>query len=205
MQECKRQLNNEMPAVDASRGQHSVQAVTVQMRMTGTDTDGVIQPGIIKEDSDEEIVIEDVQACTSSTNTADDYAHRGIKLQCMPFYVYRMYVRRIRKPGLKGSLNPTLFHFTSHYALSRSYTQEVILTNINIPTIDGFQCPTWTQDPKQNSLLKAILFTPWACVDPMTCGEVSVYKHMASACNCSEEAVGAPQPAASPAVPMFTF
>ena len=85
MQECKRQLNNEMPAVDASRGQHSVQAVTVQMRMAGTDTDGVMQPGVIKEDSDPEIVIEDVQACTSSTNTADDYAHRGIKLQCMPF------------------------------------------------------------------------------------------------------------------------
>ena len=71
------------------------------MRMIGADTDGGIQLGITKEDSDEEIVIEDVQACTSSTNIADNYAHRRIKLQCMPFYVYRMYVRRIRKPGLK--------------------------------------------------------------------------------------------------------
>ena len=85
MQECKRQLNNEMPAVDASRTHYSVQAASVQMRMSGTDTAGVIQPAVNEEDSDQEIEIENVQACTSSTNTADDYGHRGSKLQCMPF------------------------------------------------------------------------------------------------------------------------
>ena len=114
-------------------------------------------------------IISKVEVCTQSTNAADDFAHRGRQLQNMPFYVYRMYVRRIpkRKAG-----SPTIFAFEPHYALARGYAQEVVLVNINVPTIDGFQCPTVEQDAEQNALLKAILFSPWACTDPMTCGNV---------------------------------
>ena len=42
---------------------------------------------------------ENMQVCTISTNTADDFAHRGPRLHTMPFYIYRMYVRRVLKPS----------------------------------------------------------------------------------------------------------
>ena len=108
--------------------------------------------------------------CTKSTNASDDFAHRGRKLLNTPFYVYRMYVRRIPKPRMSS---PTIFFFEPHYVLAKSYAQEVALVNISVPSIDGFQCPTVEQDAEQNALLKAILFSPWACTGPMTCGNVS--------------------------------
>ena len=40
-----------------------------------------------------------VDRCTTSINSADDYAHRGRKLSAMPYYVYRMYVYRVRSPS----------------------------------------------------------------------------------------------------------
>jgi hypothetical protein len=97
-----------------------------------------------------------VKACTTSTNTSDDYAHRGRKLSTMPFYVYRMYVRRIRKPSFARACAPNVFVFEPHCILSRTYVQEVVLIRINVPTIDGFQCPTVHEDAEQISLLKAI-------------------------------------------------
>ena len=64
MQHCKRHLNNDtVEEEDALKGQHSVQAVTMHIQNDGEDED------IIK-----------VEACTASTNTYDDYAHRGSKL-----------------------------------------------------------------------------------------------------------------------------
>ena len=62
------------------------------------------------------------------------------------------------------------------------YEQEVQVTRMSIPTIDGFQCPTWTQDPEQNSLCKALLFTPWACEGPQACGSVGQYRHLLRDC-----------------------
>ena len=44
----------------------------------------------------------------------------------------------------------------------------------------GFQCPTVEQDAEQNALLKAILFTPWSCTNPMTCGNFITYKCLLS-------------------------
>ena len=114
----------------------------------------------------------------------------------MPFYVYRMYVRRIPKPRASS---PTIFFFEPHYALARSYAQEVVLVNINVPSIDGFQCPTVEQDPEQNALLKAILFSPWACTDPMTCGNVLNFRGLLSNGDHAENYDGgASQPAVSP-------
>ena len=57
------------------------------------------------------------------------------------------------------------------------------MTRINIPTIDGFQCPTWVQDPEQNSLSKALLFTPWACEGPLACGSVCQYRRLLRDCS----------------------
>ena len=91
-----------------------------------------------------------------------------------------MYVRRISKPSRVQARSPTIFVFEPHYALARSYVQEVILNNISVPTIDGFQCPTVEQDAEQSALLKSILFTPWSCTDPMTCGSVVNFKHLLS-------------------------
>ena len=104
--------------------------------------------------------------CTTNTNTADDLAHRGPRLQTMPFYIYRMYVRRVLKPSRAKGAVPRFFAFEDHYVLAQRYVQEVQLTRMHTPTIDGFQCPTWAQDPEQNSLFKALLFTPWTCEGP---------------------------------------
>ena len=127
---------------------------------------------------------EDMQVCTTSTNTADDFAHRGSRLQTMPFYIYRMYVRRVPKPSRVKVAGPRFFLFEDHYVMAHRYVQEVRLTRPHVPTIDGFQCPTWAQDPEQNSLFKALLFTPWACEGPLTCGSVSQYAHLLRNCGC---------------------
>ena len=125
-----------------------------------------------------------MQVCTTSTNTADDYAHRGPRLQTMPFYIYRMYVRRVLKPSRAKASGPRFFVFENHYVMAQRYVQEVRLTRMHVLTIDGFQCPTWAQDPEQNSLFKALLFTPWACEGPFTCGSVGQYSHLLKNCSC---------------------
>ena len=86
-----------------------------------------------------------------------------------------MYVRRIPKPNKNKAAAPTIFFFEPHYALSRSYAQEVVLHNVQVPTIDGFQCPTVEQGAEQNALCKAILFSPWRCTQPVMCGKVITY------------------------------
>ena len=130
--------------------------------------------------SDQEIEIAKVEACTTSTNTSDDYAHRGSKLSTMPFYIYRMYVRRIPRPSQGRAARANVFPFELHYALAKSYAQEVVLRNAHVPTIDGFQCPTVTQDAEQNASSKAIIFTPWSCTNPEDCGSVTNFKHFLS-------------------------
>jgi len=135
MHQCKRQLNHEALQTETTPQERSIQAVTVRARTT-VDDDGE------ENDADDDLEILDVHASGTSTNISDDFAHRGDKLRTMPFYIYRMYVRRILRPGRARATDPTIFPFTAHYALSSNYVQEVILHNINIPTIDGFQCPT---------------------------------------------------------------
>ena len=108
-------------------------------------------------DDNVEIDVVEMTTCTTSTSTADDFAHRGKALQAMPFYVYRMHVFRQAKKDVKADMYTKHFDFEPHYVMSKSYTQVLELGQVDVPTIDGFQCPTWHQDPKQNSLLKAIL------------------------------------------------
>ena len=183
MHQCKRQLNHESIETETSPQERNIQAVTVRAR-TLVDDNGFASP-VEEDDEDDDLEILDVHASAASTSTSDDFAHRGDKLLNMPFYIYRMYVRRILRRGRARAKDPTIFPFTAHYALSSNYVQEIILQNINIPTIDGFQCPTWREDPEQNSLLKALLFTPWQCTDAMTCGHCSMFEHMLSNCSCS--------------------
>ena len=111
--------------------------------------------------------------------------------------VYVMYVRRVPKQSGSKANAPRLFKFEEHYPLAGNYMQEALLHRMNVPTIDGFQCPTWEQDPEQNSLLKSLLFTPWLCRDPMSCGSCSRFQHMLSNCTCaaaSSDGHGASQP-----------
>ena len=96
-----------------------------------------------------------------------------------------MYVRRVPKSSGSKANAPRLFKFEEHYSLAGSYIQEAMLHRMDVPTIDGFQCPTWEQDPEQNSLLKSLLFTPWQCQDPMSCGSCHRFKHMLSNNTCS--------------------
>eukprot|EP00812_Abedinium_dasypus_P007843 NODE_1_length_8589_cov_4.556480.p1 GENE.NODE_1_length_8589_cov_4.556480~~NODE_1_length_8589_cov_4.556480.p1 ORF type:complete len:2586 (+),score=446.46 NODE_1_length_8589_cov_4.556480:571-8328(+) len=171
MHECQRHLNGETTEEPVDGANLSVQAVSFHVANQG---EGVCEPSDDGADSD--VDIEKIEACTTSTNASDDYAHRGQKLSAMCFYVYRMYVRRVRK----RSPAPNIFGFEKHYVLAQSYVQEVVLHNVNIPTIDGFHCPTVDQDAEQNALLKTILFSPWSCTDPMTCGSAQNFRHLLS-------------------------
>ena len=78
------------------------------------------------------------------------------------------------------------FCFEQHYALAKTYVQEVVLHCTHVPTIDGFQCPTVEQDAEQNALLKTLLFTPWSCTDPLQCGSVMNFRHFFSNNNNSQ-------------------
>ena len=60
----------------------------------------------------------------------------------MPFYVYRMYVHRIPMPSQVKKRSPRIFLFEPRYVLARNYAEELLLNDISVPTIDGFQCPT---------------------------------------------------------------
>ena len=95
-----------------------------------------------------------------------------------------MYVRRVLKPSRVKASGPRFFVFEDHYVVAQRYVQEVHLTRMSAPTIDGFQCPTWAQDPEQNSLFKALLFTPWACEGPLRCGNATQYGHLLRDCGC---------------------
>ncbi len=141
---------------------------------------------------------------TASTNAADDYAHRGRDLLAMPLYIYRMHVLRQDRKHHKAVPGGTVFEFEPHYALARQYVQKVMLDQMDVPTIDGFQCPTWTADREQNSLLKCMLFTPWKCQDALTCGSVCRFAHLLSDGCCGSVAPGADRAAAGSAR-TFTF
>ena len=132
MQQCKRHLNDETLEEEPQQALRNVETVAVHVSDDDQDSDSA---------EDGNVNISKLEACTHSTNASDDYAHRGTKLRTMPFYVYRMYVRRISKPSRVRARSPTIFFFEPHYALARSYAQELILHNIHVPTIDGFQCP----------------------------------------------------------------
>ena len=62
--------------------------------------------------------IEDVQVVPTSTDTPDDFTHRGPGLQTMPFYIYRMYVRRVPKPSRVKASGPRFFAFVNHYVMA---------------------------------------------------------------------------------------
>ena len=61
-----------------------------------------------------------------------------------------------------------------------SYVQEVTLYKVQVPTIDGFQCPAMVQDAEQNALFKAILFSPWACTDVLSFGSPTMFTQLFS-------------------------
>jgi len=196
MQHCKRRLNGERPPDDISQNEVAVQTVQVKLSMELDSADGVPQP---IDEAEDDVEVEEMSVFTTSTNVSDDYAHRGSQLQSMPYYVYRMYVKRVPRKGRAAwPQHPHLFALEPHYALASTYLQEVCLTQVSVPTIDGFHCPTWEQNPEDNSCLKALLFTPWQCLHPMTCGSCDNFAHMLSN-NTTGRVLcrGAPQPSSA--------
>ena len=168
MQQCKKILNKDIAEEANQQEFRNVETVAVQVAsgsasVSQPGVDGVAQPvlGTNKEDEDhsgdEDVEVLKVEAITTSTNAADDYAHRGAQLGNFTFYMYRMHVRRIPKPKPGKAVAGTIFLFESHYALSKTQVQEVVLHTLSVPTIDGFQCPTVEQDAEQNALFESHL------------------------------------------------
>ena len=102
-------FNGEAAEEVSQSTQPSVQAVSRQ-------TSGDVSEG----DDDGAVVVDKMEAVTASTNTSDDYTHRGAHLRSMRLYVYRMYVRRVRRQNQEGSKASNVFHFDPHYVLARS-------------------------------------------------------------------------------------
>ena len=204
LQECKRNLNktgddDEAPEEISDRAALGPTSIKVRVSMAADNDTAASQPceqnaggpqsadeanesDHERDNPDFEVV--ETTAATTSTNTTDDYAHRGPLLQSMPLYVYRMHVFRVKKaPDGNASVR---IPFDAHYILAPSYEQ-LLRIRADIPTIDGFQCPTMAQDPEQNALLKALLFTPWVCQSPMECGSVKKFHHLLSNCTCKAQ------------------
>ena len=198
MQQCKRVLNHETLEAAPTSSHQSIQAVSFQPASHG------LLP-VDSEYSEDHGVVDKMDVVTTSTNFSDDYAHRGEELRPMCLYVYRIFVRRVRRHCHQLHCPPNIFRFESHYALAGSYALEVMLHSFNVPTIDGFQCPTVHQDAEQNALLKALLFTPFCCTTPMTCGSVLNFRHMLSSsrgsgqlgAGCAFQSTSTNQPASS--------
>ena len=81
-QQCKRHLNHEALEEPTDKAHHSVQVVSFQV---AGHVEGEKEDQDEDNASDSEVEIEKVEACATSTNTSDDYAHRGKKLSTMPF------------------------------------------------------------------------------------------------------------------------
>ena len=96
----------------------------------------------------------------------------------MPYYLYRCWVYRVPRSGRRRTQQRRI-PFTPHCVLAHRYEQ-CLKSTMDIVTIDGFQCPTVSQDPEQNALLKAMLFTPWCCCSAKDCNSVLKFRHMMS-------------------------
>ena len=87
LQRFKRHLNHEAVDESIDKAHPTVQAVSFQVAQHGN--------GKEKDDHEDHATDSDgcfdkLEAITTSTNTSDDYAHRGSKLSSMPYYVYRL-------------------------------------------------------------------------------------------------------------------
>merc|ERR1712110_1026765 len=71
MQQCKRKLNHEAgEEEETAQKEQSIGAVTVRMRTTDEGVDGANQPANAESD-DDDVKVEGVDACTTSTNISD--------------------------------------------------------------------------------------------------------------------------------------
>ena len=113
VQQCKRHLNHEAVEEPMDQAHRSVQAVSFQLTQRA---DAEEKDEDEDHASDSDASFDKLEACSPSTNTSDDYAHRGRKLWSMPSYVYRMYVGRMRRPPRGTASAPNIFPFEEHYA-----------------------------------------------------------------------------------------
>ena len=144
MQQCKKIMNAEIPEESREQEYRNVEAVSVVVQSAsaivsqhGVSTASQRALSENEEESDDDVDVVKIEACTTSTNASDDYAHRGPELANLTLYTYRMYVRRVPKPRRGKPVASTIFLFEKHYALSTSYAQEVALHTVSVPTIDG--------------------------------------------------------------------
>ena len=107
-----------------------------------------------------------------TTNSVDDWCHRGPYLRWMDLWAYHMFVRRTRA---RAGQMPDVIPFEHHYALARAYAQEVRY-DFAIPRIHGLQCPTLAQDAEGNAMMKAILFGLVECQGPGFCNHVARFR-----------------------------
>ena len=113
MHSCKRILNNnasQLVAEDADAPEQinaTVTEVSVPIgdkRQTDEQQEEAAQEEHAQEENAEEEDVDTTdcevtaaRTATTTTNTADDYAHRGPQLASMTYYSYRMHIHRVRR------------------------------------------------------------------------------------------------------------
>ena len=86
------------------------------------------------QDGDEQCKLEPAEIHTT-TSRHDDWLHRGPLLADLPWLVYMMRVRRVRKPTQADADYSQLFFFDEHYPMSVLYCQKTVsYTHLTLPT-----------------------------------------------------------------------
>ena len=170
-----KKLANRKPLDDAEEDAAPVDVMSavVTTSVNGTDEGQTIDAG---EDSDGSAAsaqcVRDHAApveilALKTTNSADDYAHRGPELRNFHFLGYQMFVRRVPL----GHTSRIVYPFEPHYALAGRFGQE-LRVKMAIPRLCNFRCPSVFEDSEANALSKGLLFRPVNCPGPGFCNHV---------------------------------
>ena len=122
----------------------------------------------------------------STTSTHDDWLHRGPYLNDMPFHTYTEYIDRVRRPR-QASPSHQLFEFEAHYALSRSYCQE-IKTPARTPVLEAlkFVAPGDGKN-EENALYKHLVASLTRCTCANGCSDPMLMKPLLLPIRTSEK------------------
>ena len=111
----------------------------------------------------------------STTSAHDDWLHRGPYLNDLPFHTYTEYVNRVRRPR-QPPADHQIFEFEPHYALSRSYCQQ-IETPARTPVLEALKfAPPGAGRAEENALYKHLIGSLTRCTCADGCADVMLMK-----------------------------
>lgn len=118
--------------------------------------------------------------CRVTSSRHDDWLHRGAYLADLPWEIYMMRVKRVRKPMEIRAESFGLFFFDTHYALSTLYCQHVETNSLcAVPRAIGSVCPPEDQDEGEaHAAYKLMLFSRARCPGPGGCADPTTFRSL---------------------------